>query len=246
MAPGLSALLEPAGPPIARATGDDGVHHRMWPITQPALIETLKDLVASAPAVIADGHHRYETALAYREEQRAAGAPAGGDHDFVLTYLVELAGDQLMVGPIHRTISGLQDGFDPVAALAPEFEPVEQLPAGDGVTQRMAGAGAVALVKPTGGWLLRPTGDTAAGGGEPDAVRLDRALAAWPPHAVSFEHSADRVLGSVARGRAQFGLLLRPATVSQIAAAARAGQRLPEKTTFFWPKPATGLTFRRV
>ncbi|MDQ4133352.1 MAG: DUF1015 domain-containing protein [Actinomycetota bacterium] len=243
LASGLSDLCQPAGPPQARATAADGVHHRVWTVTQSGLMETIQATVASAPAMIADGHHRYETALAYRDERRAAGDGAG-DHDFVLTYMVELADDQLSVGPIHRVIAGLDDGFDPLTGLASEFELIEQVAPGPDVAERAAATGAVALVTATGAWLLRPTDGTT--GDEPDSVRLDRALAEWPSHRIGFEHSPATVLGAVAAGDAQIGVLLRPATVAQIAAAARAGHRLPEKTTFFWPKPATGLTFRRV
>lgn len=246
LAAGLSSLCEPTGPPIARTTGEEGVHHRLWAVTQPALVEAVATTVASASVVIADGHHRYETALAYQAERRAQG-DGPGPHDFVLTYVVELAPDQLSVGPIHRLIVGVDGGFDPVAGLAPAFEPFERLPAGADVKRRMADAGTAALVTTDDAWLLRPApGGPGTADDQPDAVRLDSVLGAWPPHQISFEPSADAVLDAVATGVAQVGLLLRPASVDQIAAAARAGQRLPEKTTFFRPKPATGLTFRRL
>ncbi|MCI3949834.1 MAG: hypothetical protein K0R11_1768, partial [Acidimicrobiales bacterium] len=68
LAEGLAELCEPTGPPLGRATDEDGVHHRFWPVTSPALIEALTERVASAPVVIADGHHRWETSIAYRDE----------------------------------------------------------------------------------------------------------------------------------------------------------------------------------
>ena len=72
LAEGLSELCQVTGPPVARATDEDGVHHRLWRVTQPGVVAAITDAVASAPVVIADGHHRYETALAYRDERRAA------------------------------------------------------------------------------------------------------------------------------------------------------------------------------
>ena len=63
LADGLSSLCQPPGPPLARCTDDAGVHHRLWAVTRPAVVQAVADVVASAPAMIADGHHRYETAL---------------------------------------------------------------------------------------------------------------------------------------------------------------------------------------
>ena len=253
LASGLSALCEVSGPPVARHTDEEGVHHRLWPLDQPAVMTAVSETVASAPVVIADGHHRYETALAYREEHAAHT----GDYDLVLAYLVELTGDQLSIGPIHRLVVGLPPDFDPLASLAEDFEVVA---GGDGpggppepgggpeLLGRMSAEGALALVTPGGAWLLRPRPDRAGrrNGSEPDADLLERALVAWPPHETTYPHRAGDVVAAVAAGSASAGLLLRPATVEQIAEAARAGRRMPEKTTFFRPKPRTGLVFRRL
>ncbi len=244
MAPGLAALCQPTGPPLARATDDDGVHHRLWPITQAGVQAAIRDLVASAPAVIADGHHRYETALAYRDELRSATGEAG-EADFLMTLVVELTDEQVHVRPIHRLLSGLPEGFDLVGALAQWFEPVDAGPDVDvdGLPDRMAGEGALALVLPDGAWLLRPRH---AAADQPDSELLERAVAALPPHSLDFQHSADTVAKAVTAGEAQAGVLLRPVAMGHIAAAAAAGRRLPEKTTFFAPKPRTGMVFRRV
>ena len=244
MAPGLAALCQPTGAPVARATDDDGVHHRLWAITQAGVQAAIRDLVASAPAVIADGHHRYETALAYRDELRSATGEAG-EADFLMTLVVELTDEQVHVRPIHRLLSGLPEGFDLVGALAQWFEPVGAGPDVDvdGLPDRMAGAGALALVLPDGAWLLRPRH---AAADQPDSELLERAVAALPPHSLDFQHSADTVAKAVTAGEAQAGVLLRPVAMGHIAAAAAAGRRLPEKTTFFAPKPRTGMVFRRV
>ena len=257
LASGLSALCEVSGPPVARHTDEEGVHHRLWRVDQPAVVAAIRETVASAPVVIADGHHRYETALAYRDERATGTGVVAGDHDLVLAYLVELTGDQLSIGPIHRLVAGLPADFDPLAALAEDFEVVADgdeagSAAGPGggldLVGRMTAEGALALVTPGGAWLLRPRRHRLGGGNgsEPDAGLLDRSLAAWPPHETTYPYRADDVLAAVAAGSASAGLLLRPATVEQIAGAARAGRRMPEKTTFFRPKPRTGLVFRRL
>ena len=246
MGEGLSALAELPGPPVARATDEDGVHHRLWRVTQPGVVDAIRDTVASAPVIIADGHHRYETALAYRAERRQANGDQSGDYDLLMTYVVELTEDQLTVRPIHRLIAGLPDGHDIVESLEAYFE-VFDATADENIATRMADAGALALVTAKGAWLLKPRPDTdAAAEHDLDSSRLDVALATRADIDVTYQHGVANVLDAVTSGRAQAGVLLRPATVQQIAAAGHARVRMPEKTTFFSPKLRTGMVFRRV
>ena len=244
LAPGLSGLCELPGPPMGRWTDEHGVHHRLWQITEPGVVSAISETVGSAPVVIADGHHRYETSLAYRDERRAEAGGAAGPYDLAMTYVVELVEEQLSVRPIHRLVSGLPEGFDLVEALTPFFEPFDAGPAGDTLPARMADAGALGLVLPEGTWLLRPRPEAMAGAEDLDSSRLDVALAALPPHDLVFQHGVDNVLRLVDKGEAQAGVLLRPASVAQIAATAHERRRMPPKTTFFHPKVATGLVFR--
>ncbi len=253
LADGLTELCQVSGPPVGRATDEDGVHHRLWRVTQPGVVSAIAAAVGSAPVVIADGHHRYETALAYREERRAATGGAGGDYDLLLALVVELTEDQLQVEPIHRLIAGLPDDFDLVGALARVFDvqPVAAPADADGpawLTTRMDTEGALALVVGERAWLLRPRSlaDGTVAADEPDAIVLDAALANLPDHVLDFHQSADVVLDMVQAGKAQSAVLVRPVAVRQIAAAAREGHRMPAKTTFFAPKPRTGLVFRRL
>jgi hypothetical protein len=112
------------------------------------------------------------------------------------------------------------------------------------VTQAMQQAGALCAVTAGGEVLLRPRPDALADTRDLDSARLDVALASLPQHRVQFQHGVDNVRAAVARGDAQFGVLLRPATVAQIEHTAHGGERMPPKTTFFHPKPPTGLVFR--
>jgi uncharacterized protein (DUF1015 family) len=246
-AEGLTELATAAaGPPVARYTDEEGVHHRLWRLTQPALVEAVAATVGSAPVVIADGHHRYATALAYRNAHRAGGG--GGDADLLLALVCELADGQAGVRPIHRLVSGLPDGFDLAAALEPFFAvtPARSTPPAE-LPDRMEHEGALALLLGSGpALLLTPrAGDGGAGPVPPDAALLDQALATLPPHRLDFDHSLESVAAKVASGQAQAAMLLRPVDVVQIASTARAGQRMPTKTTFFHPKPRTGMVFRR-
>jgi hypothetical protein len=85
-----------------------------------------------------------------------------------------------------------------------------------------------------------------AAGKDLDSSSVDVALASLPPHELFYQHGVGNVAAAVTSGAAQAGILLRPATVAQIAAVARARDRMPPKTTFFTPKPATGMVFRSV
>jgi uncharacterized protein (DUF1015 family) len=193
--------------------------------------------------VVADGHHRYETSLAYKAERAEADGdpgPAGA----TLAYVVELVEDELTVHAIHRLLRGLPDDFDFLAALAPWFEPAGPPPADRPITAAMAAAGCLAIVHPHGELLLRPRLDALADARDLDSSRLDVALAALPPHELTYQHGVGNVRAAVASRTAQAGILLRPATVAQIEATAHGGERMPPKTTFFHPKPKTGLVFR--
>ena len=243
-AEGLSALLAVDDEPLARFDAE-GVTHTIWRIDDPERVAAIADAVSAEPIVIADGHHRYETSLAYRDERREAATDGrAGGAESVLCFVVELVDDELTVGPIHRLVSGLPDGFDLVAALEPFFavEPVDL--AATGVVGQLQHAEALGLVTPDGTWLLRPRPEAMADARPLDSSRLDVALAALPDPTVVYQHGVDNVRAAVAKGDAQAGVLLRPATVAQILEIAHGGERMPPKTTFFFPKPRTGIVFR--
>ncbi|MBK9178319.1 MAG: DUF1015 domain-containing protein [Acidimicrobiales bacterium] len=248
LAPGLVSLCELPGAPVGRFTDDAGVHHRLYRISEPAVVEALADTVSSAPVIIADGHHRFETSLAYRDERRDGAGGNPGPYDLVMTYVVELTESQLDVLPIHRLVDGLPRAIDVLEALAPFFDAGSSTPLDDAalatITDRMAEAGALALVLPEGLWLLHPRAEAFGGVDDLDSARLDLALAALPPHGLAYQHGVDNVVREVRAGHADAGVLLRPASVSQIAATAHDHRLMPPKSTFFAPKPCTGLVLR--
>lgn len=249
LASDLAPLTQPSGPPLLRCTDDDGVHHRLWRLTAPATIAAVSAAVGSAPVVIADGHHRYQTALAFQAERRAASADAPGDYDLTMAYVTPLEDADLGVRPIHRLLLDLPEDFPLVEALSGFFalEPVG--PPADDLAERMTAAGALGLVLPGRSFLLQPrlrASQSAADDEVADSERLEAALGALPAHTVAYSPDVTNVFALVDKGEAEAGVLLRPATVAQIAAAARAGRRLPQKTTFFYPKPRTGMAFRQL
>ncbi len=242
LASGLSDAMSPSGRPDLSVV-DNGARHEIWRISSPSSVEAVRDLVGAAPVVIADGHHRYETAIAYRDERRSSGEGDGAD--LVMTFVVELADDELSVRPIHRLISGLPAGLDLPGHMKGAFRVVEAGEPGPELLDRMERHGGLALLVRGASWLLEPRPETvAAAGMDLDSSRLELALKGLPPHELAYEADLDTVLRSVDTGEAAAGVLLRPATVSVIAAAARAGAKMPPKTTYFAPKPRTGLVFR--
>jgi uncharacterized protein (DUF1015 family) len=243
LAKGLTDLLPIDDPPLTEVTDEDGVTHTIWVVTDAAACDGISEAVAAQPTVIADGHHRYETSLAYRAE-RAAAEGVAGPAALTMAYIVELIEDELAIRAIHRVIAGLPDRFDVIEALSPWFEPSGPPPSDLPVTTAMERTGALIAVLPERDVLLRPRLEALSDARDLDTARLDLALAALPPHQLTYQHDPARIREAVARGSAQAGVLVRPASIAQIEATAHGGERMPPKTTFFHPKPKTGLVFR--
>jgi uncharacterized protein (DUF1015 family) len=255
-----SGLQVATGVPDAETTDDHGVRHSLTLIDDPARIDEIRRVVGSAPLVLADGHHRFETAIAYRNERAAAGTLTEADSR-VMCLVVELAEDQLWVQPIHRLITGAPDSAPLRAALSRGFV-VEDLGSGspddvEVLERRLRDEGGVGLVDASGFARLTPRPDArdAATRDLPgelkeipsawfDAVAAPALAAAGLDLDVSYRADAATVTALVGKGAADAAILLPPVTVPQIRAAALAGIRMPQKTTYFAPKPLSGLVYR--
>jgi uncharacterized protein (DUF1015 family) len=264
-AAGLSELLEPAvegSQPVASCVDESGVQHCLFPVDGD-LVDRIREAIAGAPLIIADGHHRYETALAYRDEQRGAGVDDSGA-ERIMALVVELSEEQLFVQPIHRLILGASGNFigklNTVAEVAPmgannpegvrhllaEMERTESfgLVAGPGLallTPRLEflRAGLERLPDPL--WEVDTSMLEVMLGklyAQKEAIRMPDDIV------IDFRHDALAVAEMVAKGAVEAAILLRPVSVATIRAVAEAGLRMPPKTTFFQPKPLTGLVFR--
>ena len=244
---GLSTLYEQSSPALARATDDAGVVHELWVIDDPAVVDAIRLSVSSSPIVIADGHHRYETALAYQAERRRARDGARGEFDLVMALGVELAPDQLTVKPIHRTITGVPDGVDLVEAFGRWFDTVHAGPADEHVVGAVADSGALALITRGDVFLLTPH-ERAYEVAESDLDSSVVALAVdgIPGAETQYHQDWRTVVSTVIAGSADAAVLLRPVTVDQIGEWAHARRRMPPKSTYFHPKPRTGMVFRTV
>ena len=257
---GLSALLSPGdAEPDATAVDEDGFHHSLWKVADPERIAAISEAVGSELVVLADGHHRFETANNYRRERRAAGIEDPGD-DAIMTLIVELAPNQLCVRAIHRLLSGvatsLPGGGDLRDALGGPFfvhRAGPNVPEGVAALEvAMRDGGGLGLVDREGLALLMPTAELELAMTELPVELRDVASAAFdagvlpavPGVSLAYRNDAQTVAAAVAKGDADAAVLLRPVSVEIIRAAAAADLRMPEKTTFFAPKPRTGMVFR--
>jgi uncharacterized protein (DUF1015 family) len=168
-------LYDGSGTPDAEVKDEYGVQHRLWRVSDPATIRLLTTAMRDKKLIIADGHHRYETALAYSKEHAAAHpakaetsvsqlpAPAFPEAAVMMTF-INMDSDGLVILPTHRVVHGLA-GFDAAGFIksALQYFTADPLPAGDAAAylstlKDQAGTAFVAVTR-SGAWLLRPNSD---------------------------------------------------------------------------------------
>jgi uncharacterized protein (DUF1015 family) len=251
---GLAALVEDAAP-LAECVDSDGVHHEIAAVDDPDAIAAIRRVVGGSPVVLADGHHRFETALTYRDELRSAGIPPAGAAA-IMTLVVELADDELCIEPIHRLLDA-PSGTDLRAALADAFEvraAGANTPDGvDALEHAMQDRHGLGIVDDRGLALAIPHADArteALAGEHPAVAATDTAVIEalvvprLPDATWQYRHDAHGVAALVDKRVATAAILCSPVSVALTRAAAVDRVRMPQKTTFFWPKPRTGMVFR--
>lgn len=282
LAKSLARLLKRA--PAVAFSDETGEEHRLWITRDTALIERTAAFFRERQIYIADGHHRYETALAYREELREARHELSPEDaaNFTLMALSAIEDPGLVVLPTHRIVRGVEQErmAEFLSDLAGHFTSAPLGPPGglgaiDGadVTRALAAASAggaqsvIALIAPEGVRILRLT---AAGRAAMDARSGEHvgASAAWRAldvavlhelvlaqglsvneqairagEHVTYTRDAQAALDAVREGAegAQLAFLLNPTPPAAIRDVARAGDRMPQKSTYFYPKLITGL-----
>lgn len=225
----LDALVRSSAsrPASFEATDEDGVRHRMWPVPGAAA-----DLRPSAPdsLLIADGHHRYTTALRYRDERRATDGP--GPWDTVMTLVVDAAAEQVPVLAFHR-LQLRGEVPSPVGSVMPDLR--SMLAALD---DDMPTVGTI-VADARGGVEYR----VRRMAGEPPAVRAlhDDLLDGLVEDSLRYVPDAADADAAVRRRDAVAAYLLPPTTPGRVRAVVERGERLPQKSTYFWPKPRTGM-----
>ena len=243
------------GAPWGEVTDEDGTRHRVWRVEDPSALGRVREALSGVELLIADGHHRYETARVYAQEP---GAAPGAGH--VLMCLVSLQDPGLTVFPTHRLVLGLDDArkaalreaierdWDaaPTEALEPEPGDAVRIGYYDGGEPRML-------------TLKDPAIAAEALPGKPDAYRkldtavleallLKGALGMTEDdishlNGLDYARTAEEARARVDAGEADAAFFMAPTPVSQVRDVAAAGENMPPKSTYFFPKVLTGMVF---
>jgi uncharacterized protein (DUF1015 family) len=256
-------------PPVIDAVDIAGHRHRLWPLGGKELIARIGSHFDGRRLYIADGHHRYETALAYRDACKAASTVWTGEEpeNFVLMALTAANDPGLLILPIHRLVRPRKPSDDLLERLAECFEITEiEVPAPKAILEELTkrrglGAAFASLTAKSPPLLLQLRDFDAAAAGMPEGhSRAWRQLdvnvlqfailepllgidleAVRAGSSVEFTESAAEALEAVESGRFPLAFLLNGTTAEQILAVADAGDRMPQKSTYFYPKLGTGL-----
>ncbi|MEN8160947.1 MAG: DUF1015 domain-containing protein [Myxococcota bacterium] len=240
------------------AKDDAGIVHRLAPLVDGDAVARIVDFLAPRPVVIADGHHRYETALAFRDERRDAGAgDAEAPHERILAYFANAFAPGSLLLPIHRLVRKGPPPGDAVWRRLTGWEQREvALDSAEAVPELLArhlapladrhafaaddGAGRLRIFsRPADGELtVRVLHREVLG----ELLGLDEA--AVRDGAVAFPKSTLQTARDVRTGRGCLALYLNPLRPDDVFRVTEAGETLPQKSTFFYPKLPTGILFR--
>jgi uncharacterized protein (DUF1015 family) len=248
----IDALLDEAAAlaPIAEVTDEYGAVHRVWRMADAAR-GVVQQLMADKKLLIADGHHRYETALAFRNEN-----PDLPGADSVMMTFVNMHSPGLKILATHRLVSGLDEGFADrfLRAAAAGFQ-VEEIGSLDGLKRAWdEGEGRTIIGAAIGDRLFLLEDRQARG--ELDVRVLHQRLlgqalgigeeAVRDEKHLRYIRGLDAAVQEACKGAAQIAFLLKPASVEQVAATSFAGGVMPQKSTDFYPKLLSGLTIYRL
>jgi uncharacterized protein (DUF1015 family) len=246
----IDALLDEAAAlaPVAEVTDEYGAVHRVWRTADAARVG---QLMADKKLLIADGHHRYETALAFRHEN--AGLPGA---DRVMMTFVNMHSPGLRILATHRLAIGLAEGFaDRFLRAAAAGFLVEEISSLDGLKRAWDEGEGRTIIGAAVGNRLFLLEDRHARGELDVRVLHQRVLAqalGIGEEAVRDEkhlryiRGLDAAVEEVRQGAAQIAFLLKPVSVEQVAATSFAGGVMPQKSTDFYPKLLSGLTIYRL
>jgi uncharacterized protein (DUF1015 family) len=260
-------LVEPAttGAPWGEVTDTDGTVHRIWRVIDPAIHAAVHERLSSAELLIADGHHRYETARAYRDE-----IGGEGPHSYTLMALTGLDDPGLTVFPTHRLLSGFADDaerqqllgnglrelFDVMEVGIDDLDPGgEEDPGVFGLYDSHHKKGFRLRLKDTGE-LDRVLEGTSEAYRRLDSAILEALVFEGilgmtkddiaARRGIEYAKSIPDSLALVEQGPFDVAFILRPTPVEQVREVAGAGEIMPPKSTYFFPKILTGIAFNPV
>ena len=265
----IERLLQTDEEPDIAVLDEYEVLHRVWRISDPGMIQKIQQRMCEKKLLIADGHHRYETALAYRDECRARAAPAGPNapSEFVMMTFIRMESPGLVILPTHRIVHGLPNfESDRLLENAGHFfdvRRIDQRTESRSATTILEEAGqdgtAFVAVMRQGAHLMRAKKramqDALSSVSERqrdlDVVQLHRVMlervmgiseeAIRNQENVKYERDAAEAISWVRQG-ANVAFLMNPARIEQVRDIAFSGEVLPQKSTDFYPKLLSGLT----
>lgn len=252
---------------------DGLVTHRLWIVNDPVAIKAFCEDFAQRKLYIADGHHRYETALNFRNECRSTGlCPEGGDADYIMMMLVDMEHEGLVVFPTHRLIRGIDDfNADKLKSGCKEFFETEEkdgLESIEPILQNLYSEGKKAFAFYAGGnnWTLLTLKNKDVMKeilqNKSEAYReldvtilhsliLERLMGIDKENManqknLTYTRSFDEAISSVQNGESRCAFILNPTRVTEIKYVAAAGEKMPQKSTYFYPKLITGLVMNQM
>ena len=239
-------------PTAARFTDDAGVLHRLWVVEQAGEVEMLAAAIAANTLVIADGHHRYETALEFHRQQ---GGP--GEHDSIMCFCVDADDEDLVVLPYNRALKTSTAPDEVRTRLLAAFNAREVDPgeAEDALASSKADhpflflfEDARLLAEVSDEQVVATVGDRPRAWRDLDVVALHEVV--FPEvfregvDDLRFSRDPAEIAGLVSSGGWDAGVLLAALSAADVVEAAKSGERMPQKASYFWPKAITGLVFR--
>jgi uncharacterized protein (DUF1015 family) len=255
-----SALEAQLAEPFARTTDPDGTQNRLWRVDDAGTIETVQQALSTAELLIADGHHRYETARVYAQE-----IGGEGEHNYVLMCLVALEDPGLTIFPTHRLLNGLKpDQHEALAqALKQDFEieplsETAQLAPQEGDTVRLGYIDSH-FKRP---FMLTLKDPAIAAAALPDSSgpyrRLDTAVLEAliikgalglsdddidHLNGLGYARDFEQALELIESAAYDAAFFMAPTPVRRVQEVAESGESMPPKSTYFFPKVPTGLVF---
>jgi len=254
--------------PFIDLTDSEKVAHKLWRVDSETLISDIRDKMTGENIFIADGHHRYEVACAFREEMRKALGSLTGEEDFnyVLAYFTNTDASGLTIMPIHRVVK-LRPGFDMDTFLQrlQDCFVIEEIKDRVKFFFLMQKAGttehAIGIYRKKRFWLLRLKNvkilDKLISEKEKEYRSLDVSILNYiilknglgldieDKERIAFSHDAEEVISMTDRESDAVAFLLNPAKLEQVMAVALKGEKMPSKSTYFYPKVLSGLVINK-
>jgi len=247
--------------PVVDVVDNEGVRHILWRLEDPVLVDEVVSTLSEQQLFIADGHHRYEVSRQLKNHKlsKMTKKPTGEEPcNYVMTYFTNMDSKDLQILPMHRIVKKLPQDF----GFLEEFFRADKIKTKDELTILLARAGknehAFGLYTKEGIKLLRLKHklliDQYVSEGSPEYRCLDATIlkffvfdrAGVKSEDIMYTKDLNEVIHKVDEGEAQAGFLMNPVKIQQLRNIALNGERMPPKTTYFYPKVLSGLTIYKI